>query len=114
MGQSLDPCICSLVQKEVLISLFCFYFEIFLIHCLLENFMPRINLCSEYYNVPKMSLQSGVRGNKTYLFTLLSITELHALAPQSTVDNLTGWVLPQRSVSLEVKVKSFVPAAAYV
>lgn len=73
MGQSLGPCICSLVQKEVLISLFCFYFEIFLIHCLLENFMPRINLCSEYYNVPKMTLQSGVRGNKTYLFTLLSI-----------------------------------------
>lgn len=43
--------------------------------------MPWINLCSEYYNVPKMTLQSGVMDNKTYLFTLLSITELHALTP---------------------------------
>lgn len=76
--------------------------------------MPRLNLCSEYYNVPKMTLQSGVTGNKTYLFILLSITELHALTPQNTVDQLVGWVLPQRSMSLEVKVKSFVPAAAYV
>lgn len=97
-----------------MISLLCFYFEIFLIYCLLENFIPLINLCSEYYNVPKMTLQAGVTGSKTYLFILLSITELHALAPHNTVDHLVGWVLPQRSMSLEVKVKSFVPAAAYV
>lgn len=76
--------------------------------------MSWINLCSEYYNVPKMTLQSGVTGNKTHLFTTQSITELQALTPQNTVDQLVGWVLPQRSMSLEVKVKSFVPAAAYV
>lgn len=102
------------MQKTVLISLFCFYFETLLINCLLENFMPWINLCSEYYNVPKMTLQSGVTDNKTYLFTLLSITELHALTPWNTVHQLIGWVLPQRSMPLKVKVKSFAPAAAYV
>ena len=48
--------------------------------------MSWINLCSEYYNVLEMTLQSGVTRNKTYLFTLLSFTKLHALTPQNTVD----------------------------
>ena len=48
--------------------------------------MPWINLCSEYYDVPEMTLQFGVTGNKTYLFALLSFTKLHALTPQNTVD----------------------------
>lgn len=73
------------------------------------NPLPLRKLCSLdqfVFWVPKMTLQSGVTSNKTYLFTLLSITELHTLTPQNTVDQLIGWVLPQGCVSLEVKVES--------
>lgn len=39
-------------------------------HCLWRDFMCWINLCSERHDAPGMTLQSGVTGDKTSLFTL--------------------------------------------
>lgn len=40
-----------------------------------------------------MTLLSGVNGNKTYLFTLLPFTKLHALTPQKYC-GLANWAGP--------------------
>lgn len=50
--------------------LFCFAFERSFNHCLWRDFMCWINLCSEHHDAPGMTLQSGVTGDKTSLFTL--------------------------------------------